>query len=67
MAARVKITPRIAPDVARRLRLASAARAKSMSALVNETLNDTLPSLEDILFLLGGQAGKEAGGDDGHG
>ena len=44
----VKITPRVAAQVARRLRLAASVRSRSMSAMVNDALNETLPSLEEI-------------------
>ena len=45
---RVKITPRIAAPVARRLRLAASLRSSSMSAVVNVLLDEALPSLEEI-------------------
>jgi plasmid stability protein len=44
----VKITPRVAAQVARRLRLAASLRARSMSAMVNDALDEALPSLEEI-------------------
>jgi hypothetical protein len=37
---RVKITPRIAAPVARRLRLAASLRSSSMSAVVNDVLDE---------------------------
>ena len=43
-----KISPRVAAEVARRLRLAASLRARSMSAMVNDALDETLPSLEEI-------------------
>jgi len=56
---RVKITPRIGAQVARRLRLAASVRARSMSAVVNEVLDEALPSLEEIRMQLGPAAGGE--------
>jgi len=44
----VKITPRVAAQVARRLRLAASVRSRSMSAMVNDALDQALPSLEEI-------------------
>jgi hypothetical protein len=44
----VKITPRVAAQVARRLRLAASVCARSMSAMVNDALDEALPSLEEI-------------------
>jgi hypothetical protein len=44
----VKITPRVAAGVARRLRLAASVRSRSMSAVVNDVLDEALPSLEEI-------------------
>ncbi len=52
MAATVKITPRIAAPVARRLRLAASIRSSSMSRLVNDALDETLPSLDEIRMQL---------------
>ena len=54
-----KISPRVAAEVARRLRLAASLRARSMSAMVNDALDETLPSLEEIRNQL---AGPAAGG-----
>jgi hypothetical protein len=48
----VKITPRVAAQVARRLRLAASVRSRSMSAMVNDALDETLPSLEEIRLQL---------------
>jgi hypothetical protein len=58
----VKITPRIAAQVAWRLRLAASVRARSMSAVVNDALDAALPSLEEIRNQLAGQT--EGGGAD---
>jgi hypothetical protein len=44
----VKITPRVAAQVARRLRLAASVRSRSMLAMVNDVLDEALPSLEEI-------------------
>jgi hypothetical protein len=44
----VKITPRVAAGVARRLKLAARVHCSSMSELVNDALDKTLPSLEEI-------------------
>lgn len=44
----VKITPRVASEVAQRLRLAASMRSRSMSAMVNDALDRALPSLEEI-------------------
>ena len=48
----VKITPRVAAQVARRLRLAASVRSRSMSAMVNDALDVALPSLEEIRMQL---------------
>ena len=48
----VKITPRVAAQVARRLRLAASVRSRSMSAMVNDALDEALPSLEEIRIQL---------------
>lgn len=66
MTATVKISPRIGIQVARRLRLAASMRSRSMSAVVNDVLDRTLPSLEEIRDQLdspaeeGGTADAEA-------
>jgi len=48
----VKITPRVDVQVARRLRLAASVRSRSMSAMVNDALDEALPSLEEIRLQL---------------
>ena len=48
----VKITPRIAAQTARRLRLAASVRSRSMPAMVNDALDEALPSLEEIRMQL---------------
>jgi hypothetical protein len=48
----VKITPRVAAQVARRLQLAASVRSRSMSAMVNDALDEALPSLEEIRMQL---------------
>ena len=48
----VKITSRVAAQVARRLRLAASVRSRSMSAMVNDALDAALPSLEEIRMQL---------------
>ena len=48
----VKMTPRVAAQVARRLRLAASVRSRSMSAMVNDALDEALPSLEEIRMQL---------------
>jgi len=48
----VKITPRVAAQVARRLRLAASGRSRSMPAMVNDALDEALPSLEEIRMQL---------------
>ncbi len=48
----VKITPRVAAQVAWRLRLAASVRSRSMSAMVNDALDEALPSLEEIRMQL---------------
>ena len=60
MVARVKIAPRIAAPVARRLRLAASVQALSMSAVVNDVLDQALPSLEEIRAQLAASAGEGA-------
>jgi predicted transcriptional regulator len=57
----VKITPRVSREVARRLRLAASMRSRSMSAVVNDALDETLPSLEEIGIQLTGPAAGEGG------
>ena len=61
MAATVKISPRITAGVVRRLRLAASMQARSMSAVVNDVLDQALPSLEKIRDQLAGPEGE--GGD----
>ena len=57
----VKITPRVAAGVARRLRLAASVRSRSMSAMVNDALDEVLPSLEEIRRQLAAPAAGEPG------
>ena len=57
----VKITPRVAAPVARRLRLAASLGARSMSAVVNDALDEALPSLEEIRMELAAPAAGECG------
>ena len=57
----VKITPRVAAGVARRLKLAASVRSRSMSAMVNDALDETLPSLEEIRMQLSAPAAGEPG------
>ena len=59
MRATVKITPRVAAQVARRLRLAASIRSSSMSRLVNDALDEALPSLEEIRMQLAAPAAGE--------
>jgi hypothetical protein len=61
MGATVKITPRVAAQVARRLRLAASMRSSSMSRLVNDALDAALPSLEEIRMQLAAPAPGESG------
>ena len=56
-----KISPRVAAEVARRLRLAASLGARSMSAVVNDALDEVLPSLEDIRMQLAVPAAGEPG------
>ncbi len=63
---KVKITPRIGAQVARRLRLAASVRSRSMSAVVNDLLDQALPSLEEIRSQLAAPAVGE-GSSDGSG
>ncbi len=65
MDARVKIAPRIAAPVARRLRLAASVRSLSMSAVVNDVPDAALPSLEEIRAQLTAPAGEGAWGAGG--
>ena len=58
----VKITPRVAAGVARRLRLAASVRSRSMSAMVNDALDEALPTLEEIRTQLAAPAATEPGG-----
>jgi hypothetical protein len=55
----VKITPRVAAGVAWRLRLAASVGSRSMSAMVNDALDEVLPSLEEIRRQLAGPAAGE--------
>jgi plasmid stability protein len=48
----VKITPRVAAQVARRLRLAASVRTRSMPAMASDALDEALPSLEEIRMQL---------------
>jgi plasmid stability protein len=48
----VKITPRVAAQVARRLRLAASVRSRSMPAMASDALDEALPSLEEIRMQL---------------
>ena len=57
----VKITPRVAAGVARRLRLAASVGSRSMSAMVNDALDEALPSLEEIRMQLVAPAAAEPG------
>ena len=57
----VKITPRVAAEVAWRLRLAASVRSRSMSAVVNDALDAALPSLEEIRMQLAAPAAGEPG------
>jgi plasmid stability protein len=61
---KVKITPRVGTQVARRLRLAASVGARSMSAVVNDVLDEALPSLEEIRAQLAGPV-REGSGDGG--
>jgi hypothetical protein len=60
MGTTVKITPRVAAQVARRLRLAASMRSSSMSRLVNDALDMALPSLEEIRMQLAAPAAGES-------
>jgi hypothetical protein len=60
---RVKITPRVTVLVARRLRLAASLRSASMSAVVNELLDQALPSLDEIRAQLAAPAPGEGSPD----
>jgi hypothetical protein len=57
----VKITPRVSREVARRLRLAASMGSRSMSAVVNDALDETLPSLKEIGTQLTGPAAGQGG------
>jgi hypothetical protein len=58
----VKITPRVAAQVARRLRLAASVRSRSMSVMVNDALDETLPSLDEIRMQLAVPAAGDGAG-----
>lgn len=62
---RVKITPRITLPVARRLRLAASLRSRSLSAVVNDVLDEALPSLDEIREQLAAPAAGERGSNAG--
>jgi len=59
MTPKVKISPRIAASVARRLRLAASLQSASMSAVVNDVLDEALPSLDQIRARLAAPAAEE--------
>jgi hypothetical protein len=61
---KVKITPRIGTQVARRLRLAASVGARSMSAVVNDVLDEALPSMDEIRAQLTAPV-SEGSGDGG--
>jgi hypothetical protein len=61
---KVKITPRIDTQVARRLRLAASVGARSMSAVVNDVLDEALPSMDEIRAQLTAPV-SEGSGDGG--
>jgi hypothetical protein len=48
----VTITPRVAAQVARRLRLAASVRSRSMPAMASDALDEALPSLDEIRMQL---------------
>jgi len=61
-----KITTRLWPDVDRRLRAAAALRRARLSRVINEALDQALPTLPEIGAMVTGTAagaGKEAHGD----
>ncbi len=60
---KVKIAPRITVPVARRLRLVASLRSSSMSAVVNQALDEALPSLDEIRAQLAGPEAGEGGSD----
>ena len=57
----VKITPRVAAQVARRLRLAASVHSRSMPAMASDALDEALPSLEEIRMQLTVPAVEAAG------
>jgi predicted DNA-binding protein len=59
-----QISPRVTSQVAQRLRLAASLCSRSMSAMVNEALDEKLPSLEEIGRQLD-SAQREGSGSDG--
>ncbi len=62
---KVKITPRITAHVARRLRLAASVRSRSQSAVVNDVLDQALPTLEEIRAQLAAPGAGEGGSGGG--
>jgi uncharacterized protein (DUF1778 family) len=61
-----KITTRLRPDVDRRLRAAAALRRTRLSRVINEALDQALPTLSEIGEMVTGTAaaaGEEACGD----
>lgn len=56
-----QISPRVAAQVAQRLRLAASLCSRSMSAMVNEALDEKLPSLEEIRRQLDGGSHEGSG------
>src|SRR5260370_521015 len=67
MNTRVKITPRIAAPVARRLRLGASLRSRSMSAGVNDVLDEAPPGCGGVRRQAGGPAAGGRGGGRGVG
>ena len=61
----MELTEKISPPVARRLRLAASVRSRSMPAMVNDALDQALPSLEEIRAQLASLAAGEGSERDG--
>jgi hypothetical protein len=63
MEATKQISPRVAAQVAQRLRLAAGLCSRSMSAIVNEVLDEKLPSMEEIRRQLDGESSERGASD----
>jgi hypothetical protein len=59
----VKITPRVAAQVGRRLRLAAGVRSRSRPAMASDKVDEALPGLDEIRMRLTLPAGSAVPGE----